>query len=191
MADAEAVLLVYHEQSQILENHRVRKHGVRAYEHVDFARGKLRLYLVGLGLGTEAREHFDDYRVSPEPPAEIHKVLLAQNRRGAEDSRLLAAHGALENRPHRDFRLAEAHVRAQQPVHRLFRLHVRLDLRGGAQLVGGFGVFEGVLKVPLPFVVLRKGEPLCDFAPRLHFQQFGGVVERGELGGGLDFRPRL
>ena len=54
-------------------------------------------------------------------------VLLGEDRRRAEDERLLAVHGRSERGPDRDLGLAEADVAADEPVHRPRRLQILLD----------------------------------------------------------------
>lgn len=158
--DPKPVLFVDYKKAQVLKDGGVRQHGVRPYQHVYLARGELFSYLVGLRLCAEAREHFHYYRIPPEPLPKIHEVLLAKNCCRAEDCRLLSAHRAFKNGAHCDFRLPEADVGAKKAVHRLVGLHVGLDFRGGAELVGRLGKFKCVFKFPLPVVVLWEGVPL-------------------------------
>ena len=75
----------------------------------------------------EARDHFDVDGELRKALLECFKMLETQNRRGREDSDLLAVLHCLEGRAHGDFCFPVAHIAAEQPIHRRGRFHVVLD----------------------------------------------------------------
>ena len=114
---AEALLLVYDEQSQVLELHVFPQQPVGPDDQVDIPRGQL-------------REHFALLRRRPEPAQEIHPragmpeafhdrvvVLLHQDRRRGQQRHLLVVRNRLERGPQAHLGLAVAHVAAQESSH--------------------------------------------------------------------------
>ena len=84
-------------------------------------------------------------------------MLLGEDRRRAEDERLLAVHGRSERGPDRDLGLAEADVAADEPVHRPRRLQILLDGFDRAGLVLGLAVGELGLEPLQPLVLQLVG----------------------------------
>ena len=190
MGDAEPLLLVDHQQAQVVEGHIFLEELVGADQQVHAAGfGGLQDPLLLFG-GGEAGQHLDLHREIPEPADGGGVVLLGQDGGGHQDGGLLSVQDALHHRPEGHLRLAVAHVAAQQPVHGPGLLHVRLDLRDAPELVVGLRVVEGLLKFPLPGGVRREGEarpllPLGIQGDEALGQVLGGLFGAGFLAGPL------
>ena len=96
--------------------------------------------LLGLGRAPEPGDHLDADREVAIALAESVPVLLGEDRRRAEDERLLPVHGDRERGAHADLGLAEADVAADEPVHRVRRLEILLDRLDRTRLVLGLPV---------------------------------------------------
>ena len=149
MLNAKALLLVDHNEPQVIGVDVSGEQAVRANEHVHRA---VREALEGttlLGGGHKAAEHGHAQVKGSKPREERLKVLLRQNRGGTEHHHLLGVLAALERRAQGDLGLAKAHVAAEQAVHRAARLHVRLDVGDRGALVGREVVGEARLHLLL------------------------------------------
>ena len=122
--DAEALLLVDDEQSEIAELHVLRQQAVRADDDLDLAGGEVLERLLLFGLRAEPADHVDAHRERGEALAQRLRVLEGEHGRRREEGDLLAFHHRLERGAHRDFGLAVPDVAAEQAVHRRRRLHV-------------------------------------------------------------------
>ena len=179
MLDAEALLLVDHHQTEVLEPHAAGEQPVGADDDVDGAVGQAVDHDLRLGVALEPGQRLDVHRVGRVPVDERVEVLLHQERRRHQHGHLGAVLHGLERRPHRDLGLAVADVAADQSVHRDRLLHVRLDLVDGDQLVRRLGVGERVLELALPGRVRTEGA-----AGRGH----PGRVQPDQLAGDLPHR---
>ncbi len=146
----EALLLVDHQQAEVLEGDVARQQAVGADDHVHLTTGQPLGHLAGLGVGQEPAEHLDPHRVAGEAVAEGLEVLLGQQGGGHQHRGLAAVLHRLEHGPHRHLGLAEAHVAAHQAVHGDGPLHVGLDLVDGHPLVGGELEGERRFELELP-----------------------------------------
>jgi hypothetical protein len=180
LADPEALLLVDHDQPEVLEAHVPLDEPVGADDDVDppFAQAPDDVAL--LGLGAESRKHLHPHREGGQPLREGREVLKGQHSRRNQHGDLLAIVDRLERGAQGDLRLAEADVAADQAVHRLRRFQIALDLVDRPVLVVRFGVGERLRELPVPGGVFRKGGPVRSFA---------GGVELDELEGHLADRP--
>ena len=160
MLDAEALLLVDDEQTQIGIAHIAAQQAVRAHDDVHRAGFDVLDGRPLLGARAETAEHIHADGIAGKALQYRLIVLLDEYGRRREQHGLLALHDALEDRPQRHFRLAVAHIAAQKAIHRARLLHVALDLSDGAQLVVGFLIGEFVLKFALPGRIGREGEAL-------------------------------
>ena len=154
--DPEPLLLVHHDQAQVLERDVLRQQPVRPDDDVHAARREPRDRRLLLLRAHEPRQQLDGERERREPLRERGEVLPCQHGRRHEDRDLLAVLGRLERGPQRHLGLAVAHVAHDQPVHRLAGLHVDLDLDGGPQLVRRLLVRERRLHLGLPRRVERR-----------------------------------
>ena len=143
VADPEPLLLVHHQQPELLEGDIATEQPVGPHHHVDRAVSQPGKYRLRLGVGQEAAEHLHLHRERRIPVGEGLGVLTGQQGRGHQDRGLEPVLDGLEHRPDGDLGLAEAHVATDQPVHGLGSLHVRLDLFDGPELVGGLDEREG------------------------------------------------
>ena len=172
MRDAEPLLFVDDEQSEVPELDVFRQQPVRSDDDVDFAGGQIGEHLFLLGLRAEAAHHVDPHRKTGKALAERLLMLKRQHRRRREERDLFSVHHGLEARAHRDFGLAVADVAAQQAIHRRLRFHVALDLGNRGLLVGRELVLECVLEFLLP---MRVG------AERVAGDRAAGGVELQQL----------
>ena len=117
--DAEMLLLVDHDQAEILELDRLAEERMGADDDVDGAVGEA---LFDRGEFLAPRPAARLARPGPDSPCSrsenVLKCWRAQQRRRHHDRDLLAVHGGDEGGAQRNFRLAEADVAANQPVHR-------------------------------------------------------------------------
>ena len=156
MLHAEPLLLVDHEQAEILEAHVVGEQPVRADDDVD---GALLHAAHHFGLflrRQEAREHFDAHGIVREPLAERLAVLAGEQRRGHEDRDLLAVEHGLRGRAQRDLGLAVSDVTAHEAIHGDGPLHVGLRVDDRLRLIGRLLVRERLLDLGLERAVGRE-----------------------------------
>ena len=81
----EALLLVDHQQAEVVEAHVAVEQPVGADDDVDRAGAQPLHDLLGLGVGEEARQHLDPHRVGGEAVGEGLEVLLGEQRGRHED----------------------------------------------------------------------------------------------------------
>ena len=153
---AEALLLVHHQQPQILERHILGQQPVRADYHIHRAVQQALQHLVLLGGGAEAAQHLDGDRKGGQAARESLRVLLRQHGGGDQHRDLLAIHHCLERGPQRDLGLAVADIAADQAIHGPAGFHVVLDRLDGHELVARLLVGEGRLQLRLPYAVRRE-----------------------------------
>ena len=142
LRDAEALLLVEHDEPEVLRDDVAREDAVRPDQHVDLALLELLQDPRLVGARAEARDHLDADREVAVALAERVPVLLGEDRRRAEHERLLAVQRDRERRAHRHLGLAEADVAADEPIHRPRRLEVLLHRLDRLQLILGLAVRE-------------------------------------------------
>ena len=110
----------------------------------------------GLLTGRKAAQNLNIHRKTEKPLQSRLIVLLSQDRRRAEESRLLPVQNALHDRTEGNFRFTKSDVSAKEPVHRDRRFHILFDLRGTAELVIRLRIGEILLKFTLPLAVRSK-----------------------------------
>ena len=157
--DAEMLLLVDHQQAEVLELDALAEQRMGADDDVDGAVrepvarfGQLRGRHQARGL-----RHVD--RKAPEALGEGLEVLARQQRRRHHHRHLLAVHRRRERRAQRHFGLAEADVAADQPVHRPAGGEILERRVDGGQLVVGLLVGEAGAEFVIgarPDVELRR-----------------------------------
>ena len=177
----EALLLVDHDQAQVLEHDVGLQEPVGADQDVDLAGGGRSQKLLLLLGAAEPAEHLDRDRVTGHPLAEGVQMLLGQDRGRDQHGHLPAVLRRLEGGPDRHLGLAEADVAADQPVHRARPLHVGLGLGDGPDLVGGGDEGEGGLEFLLPGRVGPEGVARLGLAARLDLEEFSREVEGRHL----------
>ena len=118
VADAEMLLLVDHDEAEVLERDGLAEHGMGADDDVDAAFGEALLHLALLGGADHARQLADPDRQPGEALAEDARVLAGEQRRRHDDRRLLPVDRRGEGGAQRHLRLAEADVAADEPIHR-------------------------------------------------------------------------
>ncbi len=156
VGDAEALLLVDHEQAEVLELDVGREQAVGSDDDVDLARGDPSATLRAWAAVRNARAP-RPARETGEPLRKRLVVLLGQQRGGDQHGDLSAVLDRLERRPQRDLGLAEPDVAADQTVHRHRGFHVTLDRLDGAQLVGVSWKGTRELHVALPRRIGSEG----------------------------------
>ena len=187
--DAEALLLVDDDQTEILELDLRVQQLVRADDDVDAAALQPLDGLVDLLGGLEPAHGGDRDRKSLVTLGEGLVVLLDEQRRRHEHGDLLAVLDGLEGGAHGDLGLAEADVAADQAVHRDRLFHVGLDLVDGGELVGGLLVRERVLQLLLPRGVGAEREAGGALAGRIQLDQVLGDLVDVLAGLRLGSRP--
>ena len=174
VGDAEAVLLVHHEQPQPLALDVLGQEPVGADDHVHRAAREPRQHGL-LRLGTpEAREKLDPCREGGEAVREGVEVLLGQHRRGDEDGDLAPVGDHLERGAQSHLGLAVAHVPRHEPVHGPGVLHVRPHVLDGAHLIGRLLEPEGRIELTLPRRVGWEGVALGHRAGGIEPEQLLG-----------------
>jgi hypothetical protein len=153
----EPLLLVDDQQTELAELHVVAQQAMGADDHVDLARGESGDDGAGLGVGEEAAEHLHPDGEAGEPLTEGLEVLLGQQGGGHKHCGLRAVLHGLEHGAHCDLGLAEPDVTAHEPVHGRGRLHVRLHVVDGRELIRCGLEGERVLQLPLPRRVGGEG----------------------------------
>ena len=177
--DAEALLLVDHQQAEVLELDALDQQPVGADDAVDLARLQPGHHGLGLSGAEEAGQHLDADRVAPEAVGEGVAVLLGEERGGHQDRDLLAGLDGLERGADRHLGLAEADVAAQQAVHREAGLHVVLHVADGVELVGRLDEGEALLQLVLPGRVVAEGEAGSVAPPLVQHDQLLGDLPHG------------
>ena len=156
--DAEALLLVDHQEAEVLELDALGEQPVGADDAVHLAGLEPGDHRARLRRAQEAGQHLDADRVAAEAVGERVAVLLGQQRGRHQHRDLLAGLDGLERGPDRHLGLAEADVAAEEAVHREVGLHVLLDVADGVELVRGLDEGEAVLQLALPRRVVAEGE---------------------------------
>ena len=116
---AKALLLVDHQQAQILVFHILAQQAVRADDHVDLAFLKVLKHLLLLAGRAEAADGVHMHGEAMEAVHHRGVVLLYQDGGRREQGCLLATHHSLEDRAQGHLRFAIAHIAAQQAIHHL------------------------------------------------------------------------
>lgn len=190
LLDAEALLLVDDQEAEVLPLDLVLvEDGVRADQDVHLAEAHLLDGLLLLLGRAEAANDIDDRREAVEARRERLVMLLCEDCRRHEYRHLLAVHRRLVGRSDGDLGLAEADVAAEQAVHGLLLLHVRLDLRDGAQLVFRLLIRESILELMLARVVWREGMAFGVLALRVDLDELLRDVLDRLLGACLGLDP--
>ncbi len=187
--DAESLLLVDHDEAEVLELDVFGQQPVRADDDVDVAALERLDGLELLGPLAEPAEHLDADRVVGHPVAERVVVLLREHGGRHEDGDLLLVEDGLECGPDRHLGLAVADVAADQPVRRLRAFEVGLQVGDRPDLVVGLLVDERVLELALPLGVGREGVAVFARARGVELEQLGGVVLDRALRAALHLRP--
>ena len=174
--DAEALLLVYDNESEIVKARLLREDGVRSDDDVADAGCYAFERAIPRAPGLEARDGFDSDGSAVEAGDERLEMLLRENGRRREYCRLPAVHGGDVRRSHRDFRLAVPGVAADESVHRLrggeIAFHVVYGFRLVFRLRVGERRLEGFDSVAVHVVrESREGRPA-----RLRFEKRGREI---------------
>ena len=186
---AESLLLIYHQQTEILELYIFRQQSVRSYHHVDAAVLKAFYYAFLLCCALEPRHHLDLEREFFKAVFHRVVVLVRQKRRRHEHRRLFSVSHAFEKSPGGNFGLAESDVSAQQSVHRRILFHVAFYLIHASELVIGLGIREAVLEFMLPDRILREGIAFFVHPRCRHAYQFLSHIVHGFLRSRLGLLP--
>ena len=119
VGDAEVLLLVDHQQAEVLERDRLAEQRMGADHDVDRAVGEALLGCLQVGACDQPRGLRDLHGEAAEALREGLVVLAREQRGRHHDGDLLAVHRRDEGGAQRHLGLAEADVAAHQPVHRL------------------------------------------------------------------------
>src|SRR5664279_1791262 len=176
LIDAEALLLVDDDETQILELDALAEQPVGPDHDIHLAAREPLDRLLRLLDRLKAAERAQVHRESGEPLGEGLHVLAHQQRGRHQQGDLLAILHRLERGPHGDFGLAVSDVARDQAVHRDGALHVGFDLVDGRQLVGGLDERERLFQLALPRGVRGKGVALARHARAVELDQLDGDV---------------
>ena len=185
----EALLLVHHQQPQLLEGRALAQQLVGAHHHIDGAVLQALQDRLALRGGAEAVEQGHLEGVGGVAIAQGAPVLLGQHRGGGQQGALAAGGDGLEDGPDRHLGLAEAHIAAHQPVHGLVPLHVAFHLHDRLLLVGGGLVGEGILQFALPGSIGGEGESRRLVALGVELHQVDRHLSHGLAGPFLGLAP--
>src|SRR5215204_4498031 len=136
LTDAEPLLLVDHDQTEILKLDVLLYEPVRSDNDVYRAFREAQHDLALILFRLQAGKHLDPYGKGREPLAERGEVLKRQHCGRHKDGDLEAVVDCLEGGTERDFGFAESDVAANQPIHRLCRFKVTFDFVDGTELIG-------------------------------------------------------
>ena len=190
MSHAEPLLLVDHEEPEVLELNVSGQQPMSTHDDVDLAGADVCDDLILFGLGSEPADHVD---LDGEPGEAVGQRLLVlerQDGRRREERDLLAVHDRLERGPHGNFRLPVPHVAAQQAIHRCRRFHVAFDVGDGAHLIGGEIPLERILELALPVRIRAERVAAHGLAGGVELEQLFGHVAHGLLDSALRALPR-
>jgi hypothetical protein len=176
VADAEALLLVDHQQPEVGEGDVLRQDPMRPDEDVDRSVRQALDDPLLLLLPDEAAEHPDLDREGGQAPLEGDQVLLRKHGGRHQDGDLLAVLDRLERRAQRHLRLAIPDVADDEPVHRPLAEHVGLDLLDAPPLVGRLRIREALLELALPGRIGAEGEPGRGLPRRVDLDQLAGEI---------------
>ena len=98
-------------------------------------------------------------------------MLIGQNCRRHQYRGLHTVCHTFEQCPRGDLGLAKAHISAKQTIHRKRLFHVLLDFLDRAQLIAGFLIGEGILKLLLPDRILTEAVPRFHAPRRVQIDQ--------------------
>ena len=174
MLDAEPLLLVDDDESQILEFDFRIEQLMRADHHVDGAVLQTRNGVVDFLGGLESAHCGHIHREALIALGERLEMLLHQQRGRYEHGHLFGILHRLESGTYGDLRLAETDVAADETIHRYGSFHVGFDLVDGGELVGGLLIREGILQFLLPWRVFAEGVTGRTLAGRVQFDQILG-----------------
>ena len=191
LGDPEALLLVEDHEPELLRDHVAREEPVRPDQHLDLPLAELAQDARLVGLGAEARDHLDADGEVAVALAEGVPVLLGEDRRRAEDERLLPVQRRRERGSHRDLGLPVADVAADEAVHRPRGLEILLDRLDRLELVVGLAVGERRLQPLEPVLVQVEREPRRLLAPRVQGEQLAGQLAHRRARAALEVLPRL
>ena len=165
------LLLVDHQQRQILEFYGLAEQRMRADHDIDRAVGETRPHLGELGGRHEPRRLRNVHGKAAEPFGKCLEVLARQQRRRHDHRDLLAAERGDEGRTQRDFRLSEPDVAADETVHRSPRAQIFDRRVDGRQLVVGFLVGKSGTELVIGAGADRQTRRLAQLAFRGNLDQ--------------------
>ena len=140
--DAETLLLVDHDEPEVLENDVAGNEPMGADDDVDAAFAQKLQDFALFGVRPETAEHFDSDRIIEHALPEGLEMLLREDGGRREDGHLFAFHDRFEGGANRDLCFAETDVAADQTIHRTRLLHVALRRGDRGELVRRFAVGE-------------------------------------------------
>ena len=153
MGNAEALLLVDDEKSQVPELNIFREQPVRSYDDIDEPFLKILDRLFDLCGRTETAQKLNAHRKILHALQECPVMLLGKDRRRHEIGHLLAVHHGLKGCAECNLSLPVADIPADQPVHDLPAFHIPLGVLDRLQLVLRLLVGEELLELALPLGV--------------------------------------
>ena len=185
----EALLLVHHQQAQLLGRQILGQQPVRADKDVDVPGGERGHDLLLLRGRAEAAQHVNAHRDVLEAFAERVVMLLGENGGRHQHDHLLAAQHHLVGRAHGHLGFAEAHVPAHEAIHGLLGHEVRQDLVDRYFLVLRFLECKSFREFGHQRAFGLEGVPRARFAGRVEGHQLLGHVFDGLAGAGLGALP--
>ena len=190
MTNAEPLLFVDNDQSQVLEAHVFVKEPVGTDDDIHDAGGKVgqhRLDLFG-SLKPGERPHLNGKR--RKAARERFGMLLRQQGGGHQHRHLPVILDGLKRRAHRHFGFTVPDVPAHEPVHGFGQPEVPLNVVDRFDLVRGFFIIERRIEFMGQGAVLLVWLATDDFPVGIQLDEFVGHVLNGFLDARLGLGPR-
>ena len=191
VGDAEALLLVHHDEPQILELRGLGEDRVRADDDVHRpVRQLLAGFLRFLGRH-EAREAADLQREAGKAFLEIGVMLAGEQGGGRDHGNLLPVHRRDEGGAQGDFGFAETDIAADKPVHRFAGFQIAQHIGDGAILIVGLLPREAVDELVVDLLLGFQHRRFLQRAFGGHLHQLAGDLANALLQLGAAALPRL
>ena len=184
---AKPLLLVYDQQSQIVERNISLQQPVGTDHHVDIPLLQLLQVLGNFFVGYKTADHGDSHPERFQPFPAGKQMLLGQHCCGHQQGYLFSVHNGLKCRTQGHLGFPVAHIPAEQAVHGDGFFHIRFDLCNGFHLVRCFLEGEPFLKLPLQIRIRRIGIPIGNLPQGIQADQF--LRQLGDGGRSLCLHP--
>ena len=178
MGNAETLLLVYDQKSQVLILHILGKHSVGTDHNVHLSFFQVLERLLLLGRSAETAEQIYPYWKFLHSLDKGIVNLLGQNGSWRQIHHLSALLHLFKGSAEGNLCLAISNISTHQAIHDPGALHVTLGILNGIQLVFRFFIREHFLEFPLPYCIRTAHIPLFFLADGIKlYQLFGNIFD--------------